>query len=159
MRRKIVNPLIWAAVVVAAILAARWEKGREPAAPTQVERPAAPHAPSSSQTETRATPEPRSGGIEGLVPQAEERAQVLATIEIIERGGPFPYPKEDGTVFANREHRLPQQKRGYYREYTVPTPGARDRGARRVIRGQGGETWYTRDHYGTFVELTPALSR
>jgi len=162
MRRKVVNPLIWAAVVIAAILAARWEKGRTPApASPQVERSAQPRATTAAQErrEPAEAPAQRARGIESLVPQADERAQVVATIEAIGRGGPFPYPKKDGTVFANRERRLPQQKRGYYREYTVPTPGAGNRGARRIIRGQNGETWYTRDHYGAFVDLTPALSR
>lgn len=74
------------------------------------------------------------------------------TLALIEQGGPFPYPK-DGTVFGNFERRLPMRERGYYREYTVPTPGSRDRGARRVIAGKGGEFYYTDDHYRTFRRI------
>jgi ribonuclease T1 len=82
------------------------------------------------------------------------------TLTLIRQNGPFPYPK-DGTVFGNRERRLPQKTRGYYREYTVITPGARNRGARRIIAGQGpngntatsGEYWYTADHYSTFRRI------
>jgi ribonuclease T1 len=75
--------------------------------------------------------------------------EAKATLKLIKRGGPFPYHK-DGTVFNNREGRLPAHKRGYYREYTVKTPGRRDRGARRIIAGADGEFYYTDDHYNTF---------
>ncbi len=74
------------------------------------------------------------------------------TLARIKKGGPFPYP-QDGTVFRNREGRLPAHPPGYYREYTVKTPGARDRGARRIIAGQGGEFYYTADHYRTFKRI------
>ena len=80
--------------------------------------------------------------------------EAVATLEQIERGGPFPYDR-DGSVFQNRERRLPDQPRGYYREYTVPTPGARDRGARRIVTGgQPPEVYYyTDDHYRSFRRL------
>jgi ribonuclease T1 len=79
------------------------------------------------------------------------------TLALIRKGGPFPYRK-DGATFGNFEKRLPLKARGYYREYTVPTPGARDRGARRIVAGAGaggdvrtsGEYYYTDDHYRTF---------
>ena len=74
------------------------------------------------------------------------------TLALIKQGGPFPY-KRDGIVFGNRERRLPVQSSGYYREYTVPTPGARDRGARRIIAGGSGEYYYTGDHYNTFRRI------
>jgi ribonuclease T1 len=83
-----------------------------------------------------------------LPPEARE------TLRLIERGGPFPYAK-DGTVFGNRERRLPPRPRDYYREYTVPTPGERDRGARRIIIGGGGERYFTADHYRSFRRITP----
>lgn len=78
-------------------------------------------------------------------------------IEQILAGGPFRYRK-DGTVFGNRERKLPRQARGYYTEYTVRTPGERDRGARRIIAGGSppgvqGEFWYTDDHYRTFRRI------
>jgi ribonuclease T1 len=56
-------------------------------------------------------------------------------------------------VFSNREKLLPLQRRGYYREYTVRTPGARDRGARRIVAGRGGEYYYTEDHYRSFRRI------
>ena len=74
------------------------------------------------------------------------------TLALIKQRGPFPY-KRDGIVFGNRERRLPVQSNGYYREYTVPTPGARDRGARRIIAGGSGEYYYTGDHYNTFRRI------
>ncbi|UZJ32323.1 ribonuclease domain-containing protein [Streptomyces endophytica] len=76
-------------------------------------------------------------------------AQARDTLRLIDAGGPFPYP-QDGTVFGNRERRLPPHPRGYYHEYTVRTPGSPDRGARRLITGRDHETYYTGDHYRTF---------
>lgn len=78
--------------------------------------------------------------------------EARTTIQLINRGGPFPY-KKDGTIFGNRERRLPQKPGGYYKEYTVPTPGLRSRGARRLVSGQGGELYYTGDHYRSFVRV------
>ena len=83
-----------------------------------------------------------------------ERAAIDQTLVLIRQGGPFPHAK-DGTVFQNREGRLPQRPSGYYREYTVPTPGAKNRGARRIVQGRDGDTWYTADHYNTFVRIDP----
>jgi ribonuclease T1 len=80
--------------------------------------------------------------------------EAAGTWRLIERGGPFPY-REDGAVFGNRERRLPAKQAGYYREYTVDTPGADDRGARRIVTGDGGELYYTPDHYGSFVVVDP----
>ena len=73
-------------------------------------------------------------------------------IDNINKGGPFPY-KKDGAVFRNREGLLPAESMGYYREYTGPTPGASDRGQRRLVIGQGGEIYYTFDHYQSFVRI------
>jgi ribonuclease T1 len=78
--------------------------------------------------------------------------EVRQTLELIKRGGPFPYGK-DGAVFRNRENRLPVEGRDYYREYTVPTPGVKTRGARRIVAGQGGEFYYSQDHYRSFVRI------
>lgn len=83
---------------------------------------------------------------------AELPAEARQTITLIRKGGPFPYGR-DGTVFGNFEKRLPAQARGYYREYTVKTPGARDRGARRIIAGRQGEYYYTGDHYASFKRI------
>jgi ribonuclease T1 len=71
------------------------------------------------------------------------------TIALIKKGGHYPY-KKDGAVFGNFEHRLPLHERGYYKEFTVRSPGVRDRGARRIILGRAGELYYTDDHYETF---------
>jgi ribonuclease T1 len=76
------------------------------------------------------------------------------TQQLIRAGGPFPYSK-DGTVFGNREQLLPRRERGFYREYTVPTPGSKDRGARRIVCGgqrptQPESCYYTADHYASF---------
>ena len=77
-------------------------------------------------------------------------AQAGDTVRLVQRGGPYPYAR-DGIQFGNREGLLPGESRGYYREYTVPTPGSDDRGARRVVTGLRGEYYYTGDHYGSFV--------
>jgi ribonuclease T1 len=74
------------------------------------------------------------------------------TLALIQRGGPFPY-RRDGAAFGNRERRLPAREQGYYREYTVPTPGAQDRGARRIVAGRGAEYYYTDDHYASFRRI------
>jgi len=74
------------------------------------------------------------------------------TLRLIKQGGPFPYPR-DGIVFGNREYLLPKQPRGYYREYTVKTPGVHHRGARRIVCGVVPECYYTGDHYRTFQRI------
>ena len=84
--------------------------------------------------------------IAGLPPEAR------LTLDRIKRGGPFPYDR-DGIEFHNRENRLPAQPRNYYHEYTVPSPGVRNRGARRIISGPSGEYYYTPDHYRTFWRI------
>ncbi len=83
------------------------------------------------------------------------------TLRLIQSNGVFPYKDKDGSIYSNREQTLPKQKRGYYTEYTVKTPYARNRGARRIIAGQGtsgdpstsGEYFYTADHYATFQRI------
>lgn len=96
----------------------------------------------------------------GDVPVAVLPAEARATLALVKAGGPFPHAK-DGSVFGNREKMLPQRQRGYYREYTVQTPGARNRGARRLVAGAGasgdvrtsGEYYYTDDHYNSFRRI------
>jgi ribonuclease T1 len=86
--------------------------------------------------------------------------QARDTVVLIKQGGPFPY-RQDGSVFGNREQRLPRQPRGYYTEYTVRTASERDRGPRRIVAGRGttgnpatsGEYYYTADHYNTFRRI------
>jgi ribonuclease T1 len=98
----------------------------------------------------------RSSFDSGVVPVSELPREARATLQLIKQGGPFPYDK-DGIVFGNYERLLPKQKRGYYREFTVKTPGARNRGARRIVAGgESGasrEYFYTDDHYASFRRI------
>lgn len=98
-----------------------------------------------------------SAGELPIVSLAQLPAEARTTYELIHSGGPFPYQK-DGTVFMNRERLLPQQARGFYREYTVKTPRSRDRGARRIVCGGKPPTapevcYYTADHYASFSRI------
>ena len=86
---------------------------------------------------------------QAFVSVAELPPEARTTLQLIRRGGPFPYSR-DGVVFSNFEKSLPQQPRGYYHEYTVKTPGARNRGARRIVCGALIECYYSGDHYRTF---------
>ena len=108
--------------------------------------PVAGHARKSPSTDGSITP----------IALAELPPQGRTTYALIREGGPFPYDK-DGSVFGNRERLLPAQKRGYYREYTVRTPGSRDRGARRIVCGgkprMPDACYYTSDHYASFREI------
>jgi ribonuclease T1 len=79
--------------------------------------------------------------------------EAQATLALIDRGGPFPFPDKDGSTFGNFEGLLPDHPRGYYAEYTVLTPGSTDRGARRIITGDGGEFYWTEDHYASFERI------
>jgi ribonuclease T1 len=101
---------------------------------------------------------PETAGSAPTVSVAKLPSQGAQTYELIRQGGPFSYEK-DGVVFGNRERLLPDQKRGYYREYTVKTPGARDRGARRIVCGGQPRTpdacYYTDDHYASFRRIVP----
>ena len=101
-------------------------------------------------TPTRAGPE-RIDGLPVIYVDELPR-EARTTLRLIEEGGPFPYSK-DGSVFQNREGILPSRSRGYYREYTVITPGEDDRGARRIVAGEGGELYYTDDHYESFKRI------
>ena len=103
-----------------------------------------------------AAPQARQGA---TIAAAQLPPAAQAVHQSIRAGGPFLYSK-DGTVFGNRERALPGRPRGYYREYTVPTPGARDRGARRIVCGgpqpaRPDACYYTADHYNTFRRIKP----
>lgn len=104
-------------------------------------------ATSISQTVSKTS----SSGVEAITGDA----QIDQTLALIKQGGPFPYPNKDGTTFYNREGKLPAQSQGYYREYTVPTPGVSHRGARRIVTGGHPPTIYylTVDHYDSFRQL------
>ncbi len=85
-------------------------------------------------------------------------AEAAAVVATIQRGGPFPHA-QDGSTFRNAERLLPTRPGGYYREYTVPTPGETDRGARRLVTGGGDEVYYTADHYQSFVVVDVVADR
>ena len=91
-------------------------------------------------------------GAAGWVLLADLPREARQTLALIKDGGPFPYSR-DGVVFGNYEKRLPLRQRGYYREYTVKTPGRHDRGARRIVTGRGDEYYYTDDHYRSFRRI------
>jgi ribonuclease T1 len=105
------------------------------------------------------TADPEPGAL-ASVALASLPSQAQTTYQLILAGGPFPYPK-DGVVFGNRERILPAKARGYYREYTVKTPGSRNRGARRIVCGgkpptQPDTCFYTDDHYASFKRIAPS---
>ena len=85
-----------------------------------------------------------------VVTLTELPPEAARTVGLILAGGPFPY-RQDGAVFENRERLLPIRPSGYYREYTVVTPGSDDRGVRRIVAGAGGEMYWTADHYDSFA--------
>jgi ribonuclease T1 len=103
---------------------------------------ALPTTATTEETSTRGTP------------AAEESIEIARVLRAIEAGDPLPY-EEDGGVFQNREGLLPDEPLGYYREYTVETSGSTDRGARRLVIGEAGETYYTDDHYASFRQINP----
>ena len=109
-----------------------------------------PLAQARSPTDRQAENQPAVVHVTELPRQGRE------TYDLIRLGGPFPYDK-DGAVFGNRERMLPAEKRGFYREYTVTTPGSRDRGARRIVCGGPARTphacFYTADHYASFRKI------
>lgn len=119
--------------------------------------PAPSTAPSSAPTaapSTRATTG-SSTDEDGIayVDLADLPPEAAETVELIDAGGPFPYPGKDGSTFGNFEGVLPDRERGYYAEYTVETPGLDHRGARRIIAGDGGELYWTDDHYESFERI------
>ncbi|WP_343574229.1 ribonuclease domain-containing protein [Mycobacterium sp.] len=90
--------------------------------------------------------------------------EVVDTVKRIHAGGPFPFPRSDGAVFANHEGHLPKQRSGYYHEYTVITPRARDRSMRRIVTGgtpsaHPSQYFYTGNHYDSFCLVTDAGSQ
>jgi guanyl-specific ribonuclease Sa len=146
-------------LLIALLLAGLWAGGLRP--------PGSDPAPDSAPDIRVAAP--AGGGLPGAASRDEPAAdmataahranpwlpdEALATLALIDAGGPFPY-RRDGVTFENREGRLPDAARGHYREYTVPTPGARDRGARRIVAGgqPPDAYWYTADHYRSFRRI------
>lgn len=125
------------------------------AAPPPGPPPGPPPAPAPAAVADTGIPDCAPGV---LPPESEE------VVVDIEAGGPFDHPRNDGVTFGNREGLLPDEERGFYREYTVETPGLDHRGARRIVTGgpdpRDPEHWYyTDDHYESFCEFDPASAR
>jgi ribonuclease T1 len=141
-----------AALLVLGLLALWGGTGTETAEPAPAANAdATPAAGGRSTVATRGGTDPESGlpwiELSSLPPEAQQ------TVRLIERGGPFPYAR-DGTRFGNRERLLPRRPADYYREYTVPTPGEDDRGARRIVTGDDDrELFWTEDHYASFARV------
>ena len=122
-----------------------------PAATTTRQQPASDALPQANAPRSPTLVAPSAARLPGfLPPEAQD------TITLIQRGGPFPH-RQDGGVFGNREGRLPRQPRGWYREYTVDTPGVDHRGARRIVTGgrPPSDWYYTGDHYDSFRRFDP----
>lgn len=117
---------------------------------------AGPEAAVASSGAEQPAPSQVRGNGPGTISVAQLPRQAAETLRLIEAGGPFPFEK-DGVVFGNRERLLPRHPRGYYHEYTVPTPRARDRGARRIVCGgpkrQTDDCYYSDDHYASFKRI------
>ena len=127
--------------------------GAEPSSPTQTQSPTHDY----TETNTPVTDPTQQSGTDPvsglpLVQLAALPPEAAGTVDLIDAGGPFP-EDEDGGTFENREELLPDEPRGYYAEYTVPTPGADDRGARRIVAGDDGELYWTGDHYRSFERI------
>lgn len=143
------NPIIW--LLLALTLAAGWQQWRlqqHAQAATHdspaVQPPAQPTA--SDATVNAGSPADTDAALPAFLPP-----EAHVTIGLIQRGGPYPY-RQDGQIFGNREGLLPRQPRGWYREFTVDTPGLRHRGARRIVTGGDPprEWYYSDDHYRSF---------
>jgi ribonuclease T1 len=148
-----------ASVVVLAVLLLAFGLARSDllgAGPGPVRSPSSATASRTVAGQTKASPSRPTRDPESGLPFVELGglpAEARLTVQRIEVGGPFPYAK-DGVVFGNREHLLPAQQAGYYREYTVSTPGSADRGARRIITGdRDRQLFYTADHYLSFARI------
>jgi ribonuclease T1 len=124
--------------------------GASPSFSPRSPSPGPPRSPGPSPSVTSGT-DPETGLV--WVELAALPPEVRQTLVLVERGGPFPYEK-DGAVFGNREGLLPRRPAGFYREYTVVTPGSPDRGARRLVTGDGTRMlFYTADHYSSFQRI------
>ncbi len=134
--------LVGLLLVVALVVAVWLLNGRDPGTSTGSTADPTPSS-SSSSSSTSGLP---VVALEDLPPEAAD------TVRLIDSGGPFPYD-QDGATFGNREGLLPDERSGYYREYTVETPGSDDRGARRIVGGDEGELYWTADHYASFAVI------
>lgn len=123
----------------------------DPATPARSSAAATPKPTRTGRT-TGATPRRTPDSGLPTVPESALPREAHRTLARIHAGGPFPYRQDDQT-FGNRERLLPARPGGYYREYTVETPGEDDRGPRRIIAGAGGDLYWTSDHYASFRQI------
>jgi guanyl-specific ribonuclease Sa len=149
---------IWSTVLVVAVLLLGWlvvRATQSPGPTDEAPRPGhsvtTPGPTKPGERHTQESVDPVSGlpwiSASRLPPQARH------TLELIRAGGPYPYPRNDDQVFGNREGLLPREGSGYYREFTVETPGSADRGPRRIVTGARGEKYWTDDHYASFSRI------
>jgi ribonuclease T1 len=144
----------WLGLVVAILTAIVlwWQQGDTGTAEDPQAGPTTSQPPTS---EPPALPSPSDTGPASDLPEvsvADLPPEAADTLALIDEGGPYPYDQDDET-FQNREGILPDQPEGYYREYTVETPGSDDRGARRIVAGSNGELYWTDDHYSSFSRI------
>lgn len=124
--------------------------------PSSPSSPSSASSPSTSREPKASSPASRDTHDEDGIPYvdlADLPPEAAEVVDLIEAGGPFAYPGKDGSTFGNFEGLLPDRPRGYYAEYTVETPGIDHRGARRIIAGDGGELYWTEDHYASFERI------
>ena len=159
MSRRALSSVATIAAVRIVLGVAAWGRGSDEPAGGQARHPAASSSgivdtPTTTGQSTR-TSDGRVDHSSGLpwVDVDDLPLEAQETLDLVEAGGPFTYPGKDGSTFGNLERLLPREPRGYYAEYTVPTPGSRDRGARRIITGDGGEFYWTADHYVHFERI------
>lgn len=144
MNRRSPGPTALVGVLLVLALIAALRLADEPGPTTATPAAGASATTAVASTGRTAPPGMASVDLGALPPEA------AAVIDLIDAGGPFPFA-QDGATFENREGLLPTRPRGYYREYTVPTPGSEDRGARRVVTDRDGEMYWTADHYDSFA--------
>ena len=158
--RRTNNPRIhWAWWLLGIALVLAWQYWPRGTTPNEAPPAASAQAPSRAPTPVEiAAPSPAQSVPDARLP-AFLPAEARTTIALIQRGGPFPH-RQDGGVFGNREGHLPRKPRGWYREYTVDTPGLSHRGARRIVTGGNPpQTWhYSSDHYESFRAFDPATA-
>ncbi|MCW2735943.1 ribonuclease domain-containing protein [Nocardioides sp.] len=155
----------WGLLLLAAVLLVAWllvDGGGQPDPDPSGSgtTSSSPSTPPTQELTSGTTPSSEPGGDAGtdpdsglpLVRVADLPPEAALILELIDAGGPFDEDR-DGVTFENREELLPDEPLGYYREYTVPTPGSDDRGARRIVAGEDGELYYTGDHYRSFSRI------
>lgn len=159
----------WGLLVAVLLVGVLWwfDGGGDDPAPVTSERnggtsmsPVAPEVDTDTDAESEVdtdagaedVPERDEAGLPYVVAD-ELPAEAVEMLALIDAGGPYEYEGKDGSTFGNFEGILPQQRRGYYREYTVETPGLSHRGARRIVTGEGGQFYWTADHYESFARI------